>query len=104
MFPTLNDDPAEAHKLAEWILTHLGPDVPLHFTSFHPAFKLCYKPQTPAETLHRARQIAREAGLNYVYEGNIYRDGAHTCCPSCGSLLIPRSLDAVPEQRCKYGR
>src|SRR6266478_3272213 len=54
MIPTLNDDPAETRKLAEWILTHLGPDVPLHFTAFHPDFKLQDKPRTPAATLDRA--------------------------------------------------
>ena len=72
MIPTLNDDPAETRKLADWILTHLGPDVPLHFTAFHPDFKLQDKPRTPAATLDRARQIALDAGLHYVYEGNIY--------------------------------
>jgi pyruvate formate lyase activating enzyme len=104
MIPTMNDDPAETRKLAEWILTHLGPDVPLHFTAFHPDFKLRDKPQTPAETLHRARQIAQEAGLHYVYEGNIYSDGGHTSCPSCGSLLIRRSWHDVTENRLKHGR
>ena len=53
-------------------MEHLGPDVPLHFTAFHPDFKLRDKPATPPETLHRARAIAREAGLHYVYEGNIH--------------------------------
>ncbi len=104
MIPTLNDDPAETRKLAEWILTHLGPDVPLHFTAFHPDFKLRDKPQTPPETLHRARQIARETGVHYVYEGNVYSDGAHTSCPSCGSLLIRRSWHDVTENRLKHGR
>jgi pyruvate formate lyase activating enzyme len=78
--------------------------VPLHFTAFHPDFKLRDKPQTPAQTLHRARQIAREAGLHYVYEGNIYSDGAHTSCPSCSSLLIRRSWHDVTENRLKQGR
>ena len=63
MIPTLNDDPGETRRLAEWILEHLGPDVPLHFTAFHPDFKLRDKPRTPPETLHRARAIALEAGL-----------------------------------------
>jgi pyruvate formate lyase activating enzyme len=103
MIPTLNDDPAETRKLAEWILTNLGPDVPLHFTAFHPDFKLRDKPRTPPETLHRARQIAREVGLHYVYEGNIYSDGAHTHCPSCGVLLIHRSWHDVLENHLKNG-
>ena len=78
MIPTLNDDPGETRRLADWIVEHLGPDVPLHFTAFHPDFKLRDKPPTPPETLHRARAIAREAGINYVYEGNIRSGGANT--------------------------
>ena len=89
--------------MAEWILTHLGPDVPLHFTAFHPDFKLQDKPPTPPETLHRARQIAREVGLHYVYEGNIYSDGAHTSCPNCSSLLIKRSWHDVTANHLKQG-
>jgi pyruvate formate lyase activating enzyme len=103
MIPTLNDDPAETRKLAEWVLTHLGPDVPLHFTAFHPDFKLQDKPRTPPETLHRARAIAREVGLHYVYEGNIYSDGANTSCPKCGTLLIRRSWHDVLENRLQDG-
>jgi len=103
MIPTLNDDPAETRKLAEWILTHLGPDVPLHFTAFHPDFKLQDKPRTPPETLHRARAIAREVGLHYVYEGNIYSDGAHTLCPKCAALLIQRSWHDVLENNLQGG-
>ena len=103
MIPTLNDDPAETRKLAEWVLEHLGPDVPLHFTAFHPDFKLRDKPKTPPETLHQARAIAREVGLHYVYEGNIFSDGAHTACPSCGTLLIRRSWHDVEENHLKSG-
>ena len=101
MIPTLNDDPAETRKLAEWILTHLGPDVPLHFTAFHPDFKLQDKPRTPAATLDRARQIALDAGLHYVYEGNIYSDGANTYCPQCEELLVRRSWHDVLENHIK---
>jgi pyruvate formate lyase activating enzyme len=103
MIPTLNDDPVETRKLAEWILTHLGPDVPLHFTAFHPDFKLQDKPGTPAETLHRARTIALETGLHYVYEGNIFSDGANTLCPGCGELLLRRSWHDVLENRLVGG-
>jgi pyruvate formate lyase activating enzyme len=103
MIPTLNDDPAETRKLAEWILTHLGPDVPLHFTAFHPDFKLQDKPRTPAKTLDQARQIALEAGLRYVYEGNIYSDGANTYCPNCAELLIRRSWHDVLDNRLRAG-
>ena len=103
MIPTLNDDPDETRKLAEWIREHLGPDVPLHFTAFHPDFKLQDKPRTPPETLHRARAIAREVGLHYVYEGNIFSDAANTNCPNCGALLIRRSWHDVQENRLRDG-
>ena len=82
--------PQETRKLADWIVEHLGPDVPLHFTAFHPDFKLHDKPRTPPETLHRARAIALEAGLRYVYEGNIHDGAGDTRCPACGALLIQR--------------
>jgi pyruvate formate lyase activating enzyme len=103
MIPTLNDDAAETRRLADWILEHLGPDVPLHFTAFHPDFKLQDKPRTPRETLHRARAIALEAGLNYVYEGNIYSDGANTNCPVCKTVLIRRSWHTVEQNILRGG-
>jgi pyruvate formate lyase activating enzyme len=103
MIPTLNDDPAETQKLCAWIMTHLGPDVPLHFTAFHPDFKLQDKPRTPAATLHRARQIALDTGLHYVYEGNIYSEGANTYCPQCRELLVRRSWHDVLENRIRNG-
>lgn len=104
MIPTLNDAPEETHALAEWVLEHLGPDVPLHFTAFHPDFKLRDKPRTPPETLHKARKTAKNVGLNYVYEGNIYSDAANTSCPQCGTLLIRRSWHDVRENRLRDGR
>ncbi|HKV27958.1 MAG TPA: hypothetical protein VJN90_06770, partial [Candidatus Acidoferrales bacterium] len=93
----------ETRKLADWILEHLGPEIPLHFTAFHPDFKLRDKPRTPPETLHRARQIARDAGLHYVYEGNIFSDGANTSCPECGELLVKRSWHDVLQNRTVDG-
>ena len=101
MIPTLNDDPKETRRLAEWILEHLGPEVPLHFTAFHPDFKLRDKPNTPPATLHQARRIAREVGLHYVYEGNIFSEAANTNCPSCGAVLIIRSWHNVLENNLK---
>ena len=103
MIPTLNDDPEETRKLADWILTNLGPDVPLHFTAFHPDFKLQDKPPTPAGTLHRARQIALDAGLHFVYEGNIFSEAANTYCPNCKELLIRRSWHNVLKNKLKAG-
>jgi pyruvate formate lyase activating enzyme len=103
IIPTLNDAPVETQALAEWILKHLGPDVPLHFTAFHPDFKLRDKPATPAETIHAARRIALAAGLHYVYEGNILGDGADTSCPRCQTLLVRRSWHEVIENRLCNG-
>ncbi|MCL6566439.1 MAG: AmmeMemoRadiSam system radical SAM enzyme [Acidobacteriia bacterium] len=103
IIPTLNDDPGEIRQLSEWVMEHLGPDVPLHFTAFHPDFKLRDKPPTPPETLHRARRIALDVGLHFVYEGNIFSEGAHTYCPSCGVILIRRSWHDVLENRLRNG-
>ena len=105
LIPTLNDNPGEIRQLSDWVLDHLGPDVPLHFTAFHPDFKLQDKPRTPPETIHAARRIALEAGLRYVYEGNIYGDGADTICPGCRKIVIRRSwhdvlLNALREGAC----
>jgi len=104
MIPTLNDDPEETRKLAGWILENLGPDAPLHFTAFHPDFKLQNKPPTPPETLHRARSIAIEAGLHYVYEGNIVTDAGSTFCPQCSLRLIRRSWHKVEENLLRNGK
>ncbi len=77
--------------------------MPLHFTAFHPDFKLRDKPRTPPETLHAARAAALEAGLHYVYEGNIHSDGGNTSCPSCKTLLIRRSWHDVEENHLADG-
>jgi len=103
MIPSLNDDAGETRRLAEWIIGHLGPDVPLHFTAFHPDFKLRDKPPTPPETLHRARAIAREVGLRYVYEGNIRSGSQNTVCPRCATTLLRRSWHDVIENRLRQG-
>jgi pyruvate formate lyase activating enzyme len=95
IIPTLNDDHEELKQLADWVLTNLGDDVPLHFTAFHPDFKLMDKPHTPPETLHKARKIAMNLGLKYVYEGNIFSDGGDTICPSCKMRIVRRSWHAI---------
>lgn len=99
MIPSLNDDPGEVRKLSDWVLENLGPDVPVHFTAFHPDFKLTDKPRTPQETLETAREIALEAGLNFVYVGNVFSDSANTSCPGCGELLIRRSWHDIKKYR-----
>lgn len=91
LIPGLNDSDAELSALCAWIGEHLGVDVPLHFSAFHPDFKLRDLPPTPPSTLTRARRIARAHGLHHVYTGNVHdRDGASTWCPSCGERLIER--------------
>src|SRR5208337_987026 len=77
------------------VLENLGDDVPLHFTAFHPDFKLRDKPATPPDTLHRARRMAMQMGLKYVYEGNIFSDGGNTICPGCRQVVIKRSWHSV---------
>ena len=104
LIPTLNDDLREVRQLSDWIVEHLGPDAPLHFTAFHPDFKLQDKPATPPETLHTARKIALGAGLHYVYEGNIHSDAAHTYCPGCGKIVIRRSWHDVQENFLRDGK
>jgi len=91
LIPGKNDANAEVHNMSHWIARELGPTVPLHFTAFHPAFKLTDIAATPAATLQRARRIALDAGLCHVYTGNIHdRDGGTTCCTGCGKSLIVR--------------
>src|SRR5206468_8720565 len=91
LIPGENDSPAELEGLSRWVMEHLGPDVPLHFTAFHPDWKMLDKPATPPATLHMARRIARGIGLRYVYTGNIHDPmGQSTRCHACDALLIGR--------------
>ena len=100
MIPGENDDPEETRQLCGWVLTNLGDSVPLHFTAFHPDFKMTDKPRTPAATLQRARQIAVAMGVKYCYVGNIFDDeGQTTYCPSCRRALIRRSWHDILEYR-----
>jgi pyruvate formate lyase activating enzyme len=81
----------EVGALCEWVATRLGPDVPLHFTAFHPDWKLQDVPPTPLSTLKRAREIALRAGLRYVYTGNVRDEvGQSTYCHACAARLIGR--------------
>jgi len=91
LIPGRNDGDAELDQLTSWVGEHLGPDVPLHFTAFHPDFKMMDVPHTPPDTLSRARQWGLRNGLRYVYTGNVHdRGGSSTWCPGCGALLIER--------------
>lgn len=91
LIPDKNDSDKELHALSEWIAKTLGPDVPLHFSAFHPDWKMRDVPPTPPETLTRARNIAMQYGLHYVYTGNVHdTEGGSTWCPHCGECLIER--------------
>jgi pyruvate formate lyase activating enzyme len=91
LIPGENDSDAELDAMTTWIAKELGPDVPLHFTAFHPDWKMTDRPPTPPATLSRARRIARANGLHYVYTGNVHdAEGGSTWCHACGSLLIER--------------
>jgi len=94
--PGHNDSDQEIGRLSKWVATELGPDVPVHFTAFHPDFKMIDVPPTPPETLTRARSIARDAGLHYVYTGNVHdTDGGTTFCPGCKEPLIVRDWHRI---------
>jgi pyruvate formate lyase activating enzyme len=108
LIPGLNTDPAVLRAEADWIRGNLGDRVPLHFSAFHPDFRMLDRPRTPVETLRMARDVARDAGLKFVYTGNV-AEGADTFCPRCGVLAIRRSWHEVkevrlgPDNRCACG-
>src|SRR5439155_1003973 len=92
-------------RASDWFMENLGPDVPWHFTAFHPDFKMLDKPHTPASTLTRAREIARSKGLHYIYTGNVHdREGGSTWCPSCGELLIERDWYELGDWNLENGQ
>jgi pyruvate formate lyase activating enzyme len=96
LIPGQNDSDHELGRLTAWFRENLGEDVPLHFTAFHPDFKMMDLPPTPPETLRRARAIGLAAGLRYVYVGNVHdSDGQTTFCPRCSRPLIVRDWFAI---------
>jgi pyruvate formate lyase activating enzyme len=105
VIPTLNDDPAQLRAMSRWIVQKLGPDVPVHFTRFHPMYKLMNLPSTPVATLERSRQIALDAGIRFAYSGNVPgHEGENTTCPQCGEMLIRRAGFNVVENRIAGGK
>jgi pyruvate formate lyase activating enzyme len=109
LIPGLNDSDAEIEAECRWIARELGPDVPLHFTAFHPDYKMTDLAPTPAATLARARAIALREGLRFVYTGNVHdREGGTTFCPGCARPVIVRDwheilrYDLTPEGRCRH--
>lgn len=109
LIPDHNDSSVEIENMASWIMDHLGPDVPLHFTAFHPDWKMRDVPHTPPATLQRARDIALAKGLHYVYTGNLHdARGGSTYCHQCGELLIGRDWYVLgdwnlsADARCRF--
>jgi len=108
LIPGLNDDPAQLKEMCAWIKENLGDEVPVHFSRFTPAFKLMNLPPTPLEKLEEARAIAQEAGLKYVYIGNVPGHPAeNTFCPNCKKMVVNRvGYDiievAVVKGKCKF--
>jgi len=100
LIPGHNDSEKEVGELCEWVARELGPDVPLHFTAFHPDYKMSDVPHTPAATLTRARRAALQAGLRYVYTGNVHdTEGQTTYCPGCAQPLLVRDWYRILEDR-----
>lgn len=91
LIPGLNDSDEEIKRMSAWIFQYLGPDVPLHFSAFHPDYKMMDYPPTPPATLTRAREIAIGEGLHYVYTGNVHdSEGGSSYCSGCGERVIDR--------------
>ncbi len=108
LIPTLNDDPAITRRMCAWLVEHVGPDTPLHFLRFFPAYKLQRLPPTPLETLEAAAALAEAEGLRYVYIGNVPGHARNsTYCPTCHQRVITRahlatvSMD-LADGRCRF--
>ncbi len=92
LIPGLNDSDKELDEMTKWVVEHLGPDVPHHFTAFHPSYKMMDRPSTSAATLNRARRIAIGNGERYAYTGNVHDPtGQTTYCHNCSTVLIERN-------------
>lgn len=109
LIPGENDSDEELDALTQWVRDALGPDVPVHFTAFHPDYKMMDHPPTPSSTLSRARRIAMKNGLRYVYTGNVHdEEGGSTYCHQCGKKLIGRDWymltewNLTPDGTCRF--
>lgn len=103
--PTLNDSEKMMNGLLDWILGEIGPDVPIHFTRFHPDYQLLNLTQTPVATLDRFRNAAMSRGIRYPYIGNVPdHPGNHTYCPQCGKIVIKRNSIFVLEINMEHGK
>ena len=104
LIPDENDSPEEIKQECDWILKNLGDNTPLHFTAFHPDFKMRDKERTPERTLTNARKIAMDLGIKYCYVGNIHNtEGQTTYCPNCNEKLIKRDWHSVISNRLVNG-
>jgi len=103
LIPGFNDKKEDLKKQAEWIVNNLGKDVPLHISKFYPMYKMMDVAQTSMQKLEQAYDIAKEAGINYVYIGNVVTEKENTYCPRCGNLLVNRLGFAVSENEVKKG-
>ncbi len=105
VIPDLNDSLEEIKNLVNWVLENLGSDVPLHFSAFNPSYKMMDRKRTPKSTLDRARKLALDAGIHYVYEGNVMTTvEGNTYCPECGRLLIERQWFTVVHNSLVNGK
>ena len=105
IIPTLNDDLALIKKMCIWIRDNLGNDVPVHFSRFYPHYLLKNLPPAPVETLRKAMEVAKDAGLQFVYIGNVWGDGAEsTLCPDDGKVLVRRVGYSILEYNIEAGR
>jgi len=105
VIPTLNDSPAEIRRMCQWIMKEIGPDVPIHFSRFHPMYLVKNLPPTPVSTLERAYKVALEEGLHYVYIGNVPGHKAEsTFCPKCQKRIIKRTGYQIANIEVKGGR
>jgi pyruvate formate lyase activating enzyme len=103
--PTLNDSDEMLRALSRWVVNEVGPDVPIHFTRFHPDYQMLNLPPTPVSTLENAYDIARDEGVNFPFVGNVPgHRGNNTYCPKCGEAVIVRTGFFVKEIRIKGGR
>jgi len=103
LIPELNDSKSNIDRLLDWVLTHLGPDVPLHFSAFHPAHRMRTFPITPYDTLRRAKDSALARGLRYVYIGNVHQ-AQNTSCPNCRNEVISRINHTVSKYELLDGK
>ncbi len=105
VIPTLNDSESELRGVSTWVKSELGPDVPLHFTRFHPEYLLKNLPPTPVSTLDRAKAIADAEGLHFVYVGNVPgHPGENTVCPKCRKTVIEREGFTIQSDHIRHGK